>query len=120
MPLARAEARKALELVPSEPKAHAVLGAIAASHDYDWKEADEQFRLARASESLPPAVHDMYADCLIWCRWDDSKKRSEQQAKAIAQDPLNMYWHAHQGFTLLCAEMYERAIGRSTEGAGVR
>ena len=40
MPLARAEARKALELLPSEPMAHAVLGAVAALHDYDWKEAE--------------------------------------------------------------------------------
>ena len=39
VPFVRAEARKALELVPSDPVAHAVLGAIAASHDYDWKEA---------------------------------------------------------------------------------
>src|SRR6266487_3453350 len=43
--LARAEAKKALELLPSEPMAHAVLGQIAAVHDYDWQEADEQFAL---------------------------------------------------------------------------
>ena len=54
--LARAEARKALELLPSEPKAHGVLGGIAALHDYDWKEAEEQFRLARASEPVAPNV----------------------------------------------------------------
>jgi len=35
IPLARAEAWKSLELLPSEPFAHAVLGAIAAVHDYD-------------------------------------------------------------------------------------
>jgi hypothetical protein len=61
IPLARAEARKALELLPSEPLAHAVLGVITAVHDYDWKEADEQFKLARASVSVWPSVRHMYA-----------------------------------------------------------
>ena len=109
MPLARAEARKALELLPSEPMAHAVLGAIAALHDYDWKEAEEQFRLARASESLPPVVHDMYAlfYLLPLGRFEEA---IQEQAKAIAQDPLNTRWRAAQALTLLCAEMYEPAI----------
>jgi hypothetical protein len=80
MPLARAEARKALELLPSEPIAHALLGAIAGSHDYDWKEAEEEFRLARASESLPAdRLRPMQPS--IYCRWDDSKKRSKSGRK---------------------------------------
>ncbi len=112
VPLARAEARKALELLPSEPMAHAVLGAIAASHDYDWKEAEEQFRLARVSESLPPDVH-------AWCALFYSlpmgrfEEAIQGLAKAIAQDPLNRPWRAHLGFTLFCAEMYERAIAEA-------
>ena len=95
IPLARAEARKALELLPSEPNAHAVLGAIAASHDYDWKEADEQFRLARASQSLPPAVHDLYAFTYLLPlgRFEEA---IEQHAKAIEQDPLNVILRTRQ------------------------
>ena len=34
-------------------------------HDYDWKEADEQFALARASESVSLSVHDMYAGAYL-------------------------------------------------------
>jgi Flp pilus assembly protein TadD len=107
-PLARAEARKALELVPSEPKAHALLGGIAASEDYDWKEAEEQFRLARASEPLPPEVHAMYADCFLvpLGRFEEAIR---ERARAIAQDPVNYALHAQQALTLLCAEMYEPA-----------
>jgi serine/threonine protein kinase/Tfp pilus assembly protein PilF len=108
-PLARAEARKALELVPSEPKAHALLGAIAASHDYDWQEADEHFRLARASEPLPPEVHAMYAECFLvpLGRFEEA---IQERAKAIAQDPVNAVLHAQQAFTLVCAERYELAM----------
>src|SRR5215472_2735693 len=60
IPLARAEAWKALELFPSEPVAHGVLGAIAAVHDFDWEEAEKHFNLARAPESVSPSVHHMY------------------------------------------------------------
>jgi tetratricopeptide (TPR) repeat protein len=83
VPFARAEAQKALELVRSEPSARAVLGAIAGSHDYDWKEADVQFRLAAASESVLPAVHDLYAThyLLPLGRFEEA---IEQQATAIA------------------------------------
>jgi serine/threonine-protein kinase len=109
MPLARAEARKALQLLPSEPMAHAVLGGVAALHDYDWKEAEEQFRLARTSESLPPDVRTGYAVfyLLPLGRFEEAL---QEGAKAIAQDPLNSTWRARQSWTLLCAEMYEAAI----------
>jgi serine/threonine protein kinase/tetratricopeptide (TPR) repeat protein len=109
MLLARAEARRALELLPSEPIAHAVLGTIAALYDYDWKEAEEQFRLARASESLEPIVRTSYGMnyLLPLGRFEEA---IQEQAKAIAQDPLNANRRENQAFTFLCAERYELAI----------
>jgi TolB-like protein/Tfp pilus assembly protein PilF len=109
MPLARAEARKALELRPSEPTAHSLLGFIAALHDYDWKEAEQRFRIAWTSESLPPNVHSGYAQfyLLPLGRFEEA---IQEGAKAVAQDPLNVRWRAAQAFILLCAEMYGSAI----------
>ncbi len=112
MPLARSEARKALELLPSEPTAHALVGVIAALHDYDWKEAEEQFRLARASEALPPDVHDLYATFYLSSLGRFEEALAER-AKAIAQDPLNTPWRARQAWTLVCAGMYEPAIAEA-------
>jgi eukaryotic-like serine/threonine-protein kinase len=110
--LARAEARMALELLPSEPTAHALIGVIAALHDYDWKEAEEQFRLARASEALPPDVHDLYATqyLLPLGRFEEAL---QERAKAIAQDPLNSAWRGRQALTLLFAEKYDLAIAEA-------
>jgi TolB-like protein/predicted Ser/Thr protein kinase len=107
--LARAEARKALELLPSEPAAHLVLGAIAALHDYDWKEAEEQFKLVQASGTLAPEIHDMYAlfYLLPLGRFEEAIR---ERSKAIEQDPLNSRWRARQAFTYLCADRYELAI----------
>jgi serine/threonine-protein kinase len=109
LPFASVEARKALELLPSEPTAHAVLGAIAAVHDYDWKEADQHFRLARASESLPATAQLLYAMYYLspLGRFEEA---IEQHAKALAQDPLNIGSRTSQLVTLNAAEMYERAI----------
>ena len=110
--LARTEAWKALELLPSEPMAHAVLGSIAATHDYNWKEADEQFALARTSESLSLSVHDLYAGSYLspLGRFEEALQQTE---KVIAQDPLNMLCRGRQVRILLLAEMYERAIVES-------
>jgi len=112
MPLARAEARKAIELFPSEPTAHALMGVIAALHDYDWKEAEQQFSLARASQSFPPIVHDMYATFYLMPlgRFEEAL---QERAKAIAQDPLNAPSPARQAWMLVCAEKYEPAIAEA-------
>jgi TolB-like protein/tetratricopeptide (TPR) repeat protein/predicted Ser/Thr protein kinase len=109
MPLARSEALKALELLPSEPTARAVLGAIAGSYEYEWEEAGQQFRLALATEPLPPEVHDLYAVYYL-LPLGRFKETIEQQAKANAHDPLNVLWRSNQFLSLLGAEMYERAI----------
>jgi TolB-like protein len=108
-PLARAEGRKALELSPVRAETHALLGAIAAVHDYDWNAAEEQFRLATASESLPPYVRFWYVGnyLLPLRRFEEA---TQEWAKAIAQDPLNAMCRASQAYTLLYAGMYERAI----------
>jgi tetratricopeptide (TPR) repeat protein len=112
VPLARGEVRKALELLPSEPVAHFVLGTIAGLHDYDWKEAEEQFRLARASESATAYIHAAYAQfyLLPLGRFEEA---IQERAKDIARDPLNVLLRGAQAYTLLCAEMYEPAIAEA-------
>ena len=120
MPLARAEARKALELFPSEPMAHAVLGAIAAVHDYDWKEAEEQFRLATASEPLPPDVHDMYAVCYLLPlgRFEEAIARAgESHRTRPAEHSARL---GSRRLRSLMRGMYERCHCRSAERAGTR
>jgi eukaryotic-like serine/threonine-protein kinase len=109
VPLARAEARKALELCPTEPMGHAVLGTIAAANDFDWKRAEEQFRLAVASESVPPDVHSMYAQGYLFA-FGRFKEATQEITRAVEQDPLNFAWRGVKALALLCSEMYEPAI----------
>jgi hypothetical protein len=44
----RANAQRALELDPSLPDAHALLGIVSALYDYDWKESAREFGIAMA------------------------------------------------------------------------
>jgi serine/threonine-protein kinase len=89
MPLARAEAQKALELDPALPEAHGILGAVAALFDYDWKEAQRRYDLAMARDPVPPLVRVWYGYMYLAriSRW---REAAEQQRRAIREDPLNV------------------------------
>jgi tetratricopeptide (TPR) repeat protein len=89
-----------------------VLGAFAAAYDYDWKEAEEQFRLARASEPVPPGVRIGCAQYYLvpLGRFEEAL---QEQAKAIAQDPLNAVWRTLRASTFFFAGMYERTIAEA-------
>lgn len=114
VPLARTHAERALELSPGEPDAHRVLAQIAATHDYNWKEAKEHFRLARASEPIPPGFRVSYAmDYLAPLgRFEEAL---QEEAQAIPQDPLNAVWRMFRAGTFFLAGMYERTIVEARE-----
>jgi TolB-like protein/tRNA A-37 threonylcarbamoyl transferase component Bud32 len=113
-PLARAEVRKALELSPSDPMGHALLGILAALVDYDWKEAEEQFRLAKATEPVPPQVRWTYAQFYLSPRGRYEEALQELD-KLIAQDPLDPVLRLSRANLYLFAGMWERSITDSRE-----
>lgn len=111
MARARAEARKALELIPSHPMAHAVLGIIAAQHDYDWTQAEKEFSVVRASPSVHPNVHLLSVFYLLSLGRPDEALRAVTEA--IAQDPLNSFWRARKAWILLWAERHDESIAEA-------
>ena len=89
MPLVRREAGKALEIDPTLPEGHAMLGMVAALYDYDWLEAERRFAAAMASDQIPSRVRRYYAlyYLLPVGRYDEA---SEQCARALSEDPLDV------------------------------
>jgi len=89
MPLARASARKALELDPLLPEAHAMLGVVAAVYDYEWKEAERLFGVAMAHQPVSPQVLEYYGYfyLLPMGRPEDAV---EELRRALTGDPLSL------------------------------
>ncbi len=109
--LARMEAQKALELNPSAPGPHFLLGALA-SYDFSWKEAAEHFRLATAATSVsavPPNTRWAYAAFYLapFGRFRESVTELQQ---AVEQDPLNASWRAMLSSYLDEVGLYDRAL----------
>lgn len=95
MPRARAAAKRALELDPSQASAHSALGLIHQSYDWNWKEAEAQYRRALELNPGDVEVHLRYAWMLrVLGRFEESLVEIR---KAIELDPLSARAH-----TLLC------------------
>jgi TolB-like protein/Tfp pilus assembly protein PilF len=106
-PVARAMAQRALELDPSLPEAHTVLGVLAATYDFDWKEAGRQFMLATADDSASPHCHFTYALFYLF-GLGRRKEAVEQLERALLGDPLQT---SIRNFMAVCLG----AAGRYTE-----
>jgi serine/threonine-protein kinase len=109
---ARTEALKAVGLEGSDPFAHAVLGAIAGSYEYDWSRAKEQFQLAMSAEPIEPAVRELFTLSYLLPLGEFEAARWQQE-KAIAQDPLNLRWRERLVTVLFLSGMYEQAISEA-------
>jgi TolB-like protein/Tfp pilus assembly protein PilF len=89
MPIARTNALKAVELAPAEPRANAVLGAMAGLYERDWDKAGERFRLALAARQVPPEVRFR---CAVFYLVPLGRFREalDHVERAVEQDPLNV------------------------------
>jgi tetratricopeptide (TPR) repeat protein len=89
MPLVRTTARRALDIDPSLPDAHAMLGMVAALYDYDWKEAKRRFRLSMARDPVPTEVRRYHALYYL-LPTGRSHEAAEECERALKEDPLNL------------------------------
>ncbi len=107
LPRVRAQARRALELDPSLPDGHAMLGAVAAYLDYDWTEAERCFRVAMARDPVQPQVRWHAAICLL--STGRAAEAVRQMDLALQEDPLNSLFRASRATCLVAAGRDEEA-----------
>ena len=89
--------------------------ALAAAYDYDWIEAEAQFRLAPgehvvASSDVQWAYASFYLQPLG--RFQEAVAQME---RAVEHDPLNVVWRGVLGSHLTHAQLYDRAIEQANE-----
>ena len=101
-----AAARNALALDPNLIEAHVQLGD-ALQKDWQWKEADAEFRRAVQLAPNSAVANAMYARYLIcWGRFDEAIAAAE---KARSLDPLALRAE-HLGWVLFMSRRYKEAI----------
>jgi serine/threonine-protein kinase len=112
MPLARSAALTALNLDAALPEAHALLGVVAATYDYDWEEAGRQFRLATAAVPESAAVH-FHHTAMYLLPLGLLREAIGEMQKALEQDPLNVVYRIVLAYSLDAAGMPELAIAEA-------
>jgi tetratricopeptide (TPR) repeat protein len=109
MPLARTAAQKALDRDPSQPEAHAILGAVAATYDFDWKEADQRFRMALDCEPVSPWVRGLHANFYLLF-FGRLREAVEQWNRAVEADPLNLFFRFNRASCLQQSGQLDAAV----------
>ncbi len=110
MEKARAAARKALELAPDLPAAHASLGVVLAEYDWDWAAAEREYRLALGLDPNNAQARLYFALLLtLTGRYEEA---FEEYGVAHRLDPLSTFVAYQQAFAYYLARRYDDAARR--------
>jgi len=107
-PKARSAALRALELDPDLAEAHAVLGLILHTYDWNWSAAEKEYKRAIELNPNYPISHYHYSYFLV-----ESGRYSEainEATEALSRDPVSATLNAALGFVLLLARQYDQCI----------
>jgi TolB-like protein/Tfp pilus assembly protein PilF len=108
MPKARTAAQRAVELDDKLAEAHTSLALVTENYDWDWQNAEEEFRRAIQLNSNYATAHHWYAEFLAYQgRFDEAFKESE---RARQLDPLSLIIATDHGAILYFSRQYDRAI----------
>jgi tetratricopeptide (TPR) repeat protein len=108
IPRAKAAARKALEMDSSLADAHATLGLIAMNFDWNWGEAERQYRQAIAINPNYATAHHWYAEYLTAVgRFDEGLA---EIGVAEQLDPLSLIISSDHCKYLYVGRKYDSAI----------
>ncbi|HKW63314.1 MAG TPA: tetratricopeptide repeat protein [Candidatus Acidoferrum sp.] len=109
MPKAKAAATRAIELDETLAEAHASLGYVALTFDWDWNRAEHEFRRALELNPSSPGPHAGYAQYLMFVGGHPDQSMQEMQ-QAYALDPLLPQSHGDLAWFLFLARRYPQAI----------
>jgi TolB-like protein/tetratricopeptide (TPR) repeat protein len=107
-PKAREAAQKALQLNPRLAEAHAVLGNVAMSYEWDLATAEKELRRAIELNPNDPTPHEWYCHLLI-VGGHNSEALAEAH-QALDLDPVNPLFHDVLAETYYFGRSYDAAI----------
>jgi DNA-binding winged helix-turn-helix (wHTH) protein/tetratricopeptide (TPR) repeat protein len=107
-PLAKATALKALQLDDSLSEAHASLAMVHFYYEWDWSEADKEFKRAIALDHKYAQARSWYA--LNLGATGRSDQAIDQARRALALDPLSLEIHTVVGRVFYLTRQYQQSI----------
>jgi len=110
---ARAAAQNAVELDDQVAEAHTSLGAMLASYDWEWAEAEKHFLRAIELKPRYATAHEWYSEYLSWMGHHENAIRAAQTALDL--DPVSLRANSHVGLALYRARQYDAAVRRFRE-----
>ena len=111
-PKARAAAQRALELDPRLAEAHAVLGNVAMSYDWDLPAAEREFKTALDLNPNYSTTHEWYAHLLmVEGRYDEALAESSH---VLELDPDTLLFKAVRAEILYYARRYDEAVDEAS------
>jgi TolB-like protein/DNA-binding winged helix-turn-helix (wHTH) protein/Flp pilus assembly protein TadD len=108
VPKAKAAAEKALQLDNALAEAHATLGYLIWSFDWDWQRAESEYQQAIALNPSYATAHHWYSIYLVEVGHFDEAVAEIRKAEAL--DPLSLIIHSDDGWILYNARRYDEAI----------
>ncbi len=110
-PEARDAAQRALKLDSRLVEAHAVLGNVAMSYEWDFPAAEKEFKTALELNPNYPTAHEWYAHLLmVEGRFNEALAETRQ---ALELDPATPLFHVVKAEILYHARRYDEAIDES-------
>jgi TolB-like protein/lipoprotein NlpI len=111
-PKARAAAQRALELDSRLAEAHAVLGNVAMSYDWDLPAAEREFKTALDLNPNYSTTHEWYAHLLmVEGRYDEALAESSH---VLELDPDTLLFKAVRAEILYYARRYDEAVDEAS------
>jgi TolB-like protein/Flp pilus assembly protein TadD len=111
-PKARAAAQRALQLDPRLAEAHAVLGNVAMSYDWDFSTAEKELKTALGLNPNYSTAHEWYAHLLlVEGRYDEALAESHH---LLEIDPDTLLFKAVRAEILYYARRYDEAVAEAS------
>ena len=111
---AKDAAVKAVEMDPTLAEAHASLGHVIATYDWDWEQAEREFELAIQLNPAYATAHHWYAiTCLMPLRRLDEALLEIGRAQEL--DPVSASITRDTGLVYFCRQEYDRAASQALQ-----
>ncbi len=107
-PKAKAAATKALEIDNTIADAHAALGMVRMSYEWDWPGAEREFQRAIQLDPAYPTARHWYSICLAAAGRNEEAIASLTRAQQL--DPLSLIISADLGLEAYFARRYDQAV----------